>query len=145
MKSLSVKFGIIVLFIGLGIFAYAEGWGAGWKLYAFNVEKTCFYDAESVTIPSKSAEWDIVKVHTKENFTNKGVMKAVKEFGKKYENLSYRESLMEINCGDKMYRVLSSSSCAQGGEVIYSSSSPEDWQPIVLKSEREELYKAVCK
>ena len=145
MKSLSAKFGIIVLFIGLGIFAYGEGWGASWKLYAFDVEKTFFYDAQSVIIPSKNAEWEIVKVCTKENFTSKGVMRAVKEFGKKYENLSYRESLMEINCGGKMYRVLSSSFYAHGGEVVYSSSSPENWQPIVSKSASEELYKALCK
>jgi len=53
--------------------------------YTFDVEKTFFYDAESVVVPSKSPEWEIVKVCTKENFTSKGVMRAVKEFGKKFE------------------------------------------------------------
>jgi hypothetical protein len=146
MKSL-VKFGVIL--IGLWISSNAEVWGANWKLYAFDVEKTFFYDGDSVSISSKSYDWqvvkEIVKVVTKENFTSKGVMRTVKEFGKKYEKLSIRESLMEINCVDKMYRVLSSSFYAQGGEVIFSSSSPENWQAIVPKSAGDELYKAVCK
>ena len=61
MKSLSVKLGVVLVFIGLTIFGYAEVWGADWKLFAETDSYECFYDAED-TVPSSN---NIVDVWTK--------------------------------------------------------------------------------
>jgi hypothetical protein len=72
MKSLSVRLGVIFA-IGFYVFVYAEVWGADWKLYAESGEFLFFYDAESISHPSKG----IVKVWVK--FVYKDKKKSTKE------------------------------------------------------------------
>ena len=40
MKSLFVKLGITLVFIGLALFGYEEVWGFDWKYYGTNLEST---------------------------------------------------------------------------------------------------------
>jgi hypothetical protein len=97
MKSLLGKLG--VLFIGLLIIGNAEVWGADWKLFGVTENYLCYFDASSITRPSKN----IVRVWTRKSYTEKGVIGWVGKFGKEYENLSRIIELMEINCVEKSF------------------------------------------
>ncbi len=139
MKSLSVKLGVIL--IGLAIFGYAEVWGADWKFYGGCEFFLGYYDAQSITRPSKN----IVRVWERSNFTERGVIKCVGNLGKEYENLSYTISLSEINCAEKMSHLLSGTYYDNKGNVIISDNSPQEWHFITPESVDESLYKKVCK
>jgi hypothetical protein len=139
MKSLLVKLGVIL--IGLAIFGYAEVWGADWKHYGDDEKFSAYYDVQSITRPSKN----IVRVWLRWDWTEKGVMVMVGDFGKKYENLSHSIDLHEINCVEKTIHSLSLTAYDNKRGVIYSSSSPLKWDSIVPGSIIEILYKKVCK
>jgi hypothetical protein len=138
MKS-SVKLGVIL--IGLAIFGYAEVWGADWKFYGATENYLNYYDAQSITRPSKN----IVRVWIKFDYTEKGVMDWVGDFGKKYENLSHSIDLTEINCIEKTIHSLSATHYDNKGGAIYSDSSPTKLFFIIPESVGENLYKEVCK
>jgi len=148
MKSLLVKLGVAL--IGLLIFVIGcqktvlrneSTKGADWKLYNSDEEYLGYYDAQSITRPSKN----IVRFWTKSVWTEKGVLSWVKDSGKKYENLSHTIYLQEINCAEKKLRRLSESSYDNMGNVIYSFSSLSEWDFIIPDSTGEILYKEVCK
>jgi hypothetical protein len=142
MKSLSVRLGVVL--IGLLVFAYAEVWGADWRLYDSNDLKKSYYNAGNIIRPSK----DIVRVWVRWNFTEKGVKDTVRSMGKKLEKLEYSISLNEINCSEKTNRFLSSIYYDNDGKMIYSMSSsklPTEWLFIVPESNTDNLYKKICK
>ena len=139
MKSLLGKLGIVL--IGLVIFGNAEVWGADWKLYNSGEECLGYYDAQSITRPSKN----IVRFWTKSVWTEKGVLSWVKDSGKKYENLSHTIYLQEINCAEKKIRRLSVTQYGHKGSVIDIIDSPSYWIFINPESMMEILYKEVCK
>jgi hypothetical protein len=130
-----------VILIGLFIFSHGEVWGADWKLYFFHENIWAYYDAQSITRPSKN----IVRVWTRGDFTEKGVIDYVGDFGEKYENLSHLKDLLEINCLEKMIRGLSMTIYDSKGKVIDFFSSPLKWDFIIPESRGESLYKEVCK
>jgi len=138
MKSLPVKLGVIL--IGLAIFGNAEV-GGGLETLWGRREKSAYYDVQSITRPSKN----IVRVWLRWNWTEKGVMVMVGNFWKKYDNLSHSIDLHEINCVDKTIHSLSLTAYNNKRGVIYSSSSPLEWDSIVPGSIIEILYKKVCK
>jgi hypothetical protein len=142
MKSLLVKSGVIL--IGLAIFCYVEVWGADWKYYGESVEGKYFYDAESVTRPSK----DIVRVRQKLIYSEKGVNEMVNIMKKnEYKNLSEMLSLYEFNCGNKRSHLLSVSFSSKDGKVLMSDNNPPpNWHFINPAFIHEnELYKILCK
>ena len=135
MKSLLRKLGVI--FIGLVIFSFAEVWGADWKLYSRDDEEIRYYDAEGMVRPSENT----VKVWLNWEYTDKGVMRMVKELGKKYKNISYTMALGEISCLDKKIQTLSLIRNTKEGYIISTSSHTGTWQyfvPGLL------LYEALC-
>src|SRR5208337_2234153 len=130
---------IIVVAIGFFIFSYGKGWGADWKRYMANDFGGWFYDAESITRPSK----DTVRVWGKTVYTDKGVIRRVTEMGvisqkyedlalkykdseSKYEALSYELPLFEFNCATKKSRTLKGTSYSRDGLVldIYAPEAP---------------------
>jgi hypothetical protein len=137
MRSLLVKLGVI----GLIIFIYAEVWGADWKNYAVTDYYFPYYDAQSITRPSKN----IVRVWVKYNWTEKGIIDCVEKLGKKYENVSHTIALRGINCTEKMARIQSTTYYDNKGGVISSTDSPSEWSFIIPESVDELLYKEVCK
>ena len=139
MKSLSVKLGVIL--IGLAIFGYAEAWGADWKLYFVHEKLLAYYDAQSINHPSKN----IIRVWTRWDYKEKGVLGWVGKGGKKYENLSHSNDLWEINCVEKKVRNMSVTFYDNRGDIIDSSNSPSEWSFIVPESGGDLLYKEVCK
>jgi hypothetical protein len=116
-------------------------YGADWKLYNSNEQFVASHDAQSITHPSK----DIVRLWTRFDYTEKGVLGWVKNLGKKYENLSYVKGLWEINCLEKMRRILSMTDYDNKGNVIHSTSSPDEWKFIIPETMGESLYNEVCK
>jgi hypothetical protein len=139
MKSLSVKLGVILF--GLAIFGNAEVWGADWNLYGSSEKVLYYFDAQSITRPSKN----VVRVWEKWDYTEKGVMDMVGSFGKEYENVSHTIFFLEINCSKKENRGLSLTHYDHKGNVVYSISSPSEWRSINPESMAEKLYKEVCK
>jgi hypothetical protein len=139
MKLLLGKLGVIL--IGLAIFGYAEVWGADWKFYGATENYLNYYDAQSITPPSKN----IVRVWIRMSYTEKGVIEWVMDFGKKYENLSHSITFSEINCIEKTIRSLSVTHYDNKGGAIYSDSSPTKLFFIISESVGENLYKEVCK
>ena len=98
MKSLLGKLGVIL--IGFAIFGYAEVWGEDWKLYEDNEFFSSYYDAQSITHPSKNIFRVWVKVSLKE---------AIKEriaFGEKYISVQYYITLIEYDCVERKRKFL---------------------------------------
>ena len=142
MKSLSVRLGVIL--VGLVIFSYSEVWGVDWKLFVETDLYECFYDAEDA---SRSAQ-NIVDVLVRLEYTKEGVTGVVKEFGKRYADLSYSLELFEINCAEKKERILSVTEYTEEGKILYTNSVKgrlPPWKIVPQKSMDETLYKIVCK
>jgi hypothetical protein len=149
-----------VILIGLAISSHAEVWGADWKYYGETFKGKLFYDADNITQPSKN----ILRVWTKEVFTEKGVNYLVSKLGDKYKNSSNHEYLNEFDCGDKKMRILWIATYSKDGKVIISpetvskgkSESKEvsistmaqkvPWSPITSAgSNYEALFKILCR
>ena len=144
MESSSLKLEIILLFVGLAILGCEGAWAEGWRLYAKTDLYECFYDAEDMIRSSQ----DTVKVWTKLEYTQKGVIEMLIKFGKHYENLSYSLELWEINCAEKKDRLLSITAYTAEGNILYTDqagSRPPPWKVISRESVEESLYKALCK
>ncbi len=141
MKLLSIKLKIVILIIGLIIISVGDVYGADWKLYWFHEKLFAYYDAQSITHPSKN----IVRVWTRTDYTEKSAIDMVGKLGKKYENLSYTIILCETNCVKKMSRFLSGTYYDNRGGVIDSSNSPSEWFFIIPKSVGDSLYEEICK
>jgi len=142
MKSSLGRVGVVL--IGFIIFGYAEVWGADWKVYAELKDDigAFYYDANSITHPSKN----LVKVLTKTLFSKNAVTKRVKEFGNIYKNLSHTVFLREVDCEEKKDRVLELTSYTKDGKVLASTKFKEaKWMTINPSSVAEALCEAVCK
>jgi hypothetical protein len=132
----SIKLKIVILIIGLIIVSVGEAYGMDWKFYWFDENFLAYYDAQSITRPSKN----IVRMWVKLNYNEKGVMDVVGKLGKKYENFSHVIVLYEINCIEKMIRAKESIDYDNKGRVIHSSRSPLEWNFIIPGSMGEILY-----
>ena len=135
MKSLSGKWGMI--FIGLSLFAYGEGWGQDWKLFKNTEDAKFYYDKKDVTHLSKG----IVKVWIKQVYTKKGVADMVNLIGPHYENLSYSLQLWEIDCPSKKQRILSHKQYSVDGNILDTKPAKKRFTESLGKS----LSDTVCK
>jgi len=133
MKSLSVKLGVI--FIGLIIFGYAEVRGADWVFVEDFIYYRLYYDAQSISRPSKN----IFQVTAKSEISEK-VKKETELRGWSYSIILY-----EFNCKEKIFRCLSYKRYHEDGEFISYLLHKEGWLILPPKSAEESLYKAVCK
>lgn len=124
-------------------------WGEDWRSFGtseVNVGRW-FYDAESLTYPSKN----IVRVRTNvyvwiNTHSEEGTDRYVGELKKLFENMNHVMSLTEIDCKNKGTRILETTSYSNDGTVLSSVKNPKnDWDFIVPGSRDEALYKAVCK
>jgi len=132
MKSLLVKLGVIL--IGLAIFGYAEVWGEDWVFVGDYINYRLYYDAQSISRPSKN----IFQISVKSEVSN--------EVKKRYENAaSYSIFLYEFNCKEKIFRTLSLKSYSEDGELMGYRPWREEWLIIPNLPELISLYKIVCK
>lgn len=136
-----MKLRIAILVFALIIISMGDVYGAGWKLYGSSDLCLAYYDAQSITHPSKN----IVRVWERRNFTEKGITDMVVSFGPSYKNLSFSMCLYEINCIEKMARILSLTYYDNKGGLIHTISSSSEWTFIIPESIDESLYKEICK
>lgn len=141
MKLFSLKFGIIFLVAGFVIFGHLKTWGEDWVYLKSAQDGDTFYDRKDITYSSGG----IVKVKVKAVFTKEGIEKKIRTGGKKYKNLSYSISFIEINCSNKTGRVSTVHDYSQDGKTIYVSNLTSDWMPIHAGRIVDKLYKTVCK
>jgi len=139
MKSLPVKLGVIL--IGLFIFGDAEVRGEDWKEFAKNERAFCYYDAESISQPSKN----IIKVEVKFEYTKIGITEFVNTFGDKFNKLDNSKSLYEVNCLEKKYRILELVFYSKDGNVLDTISYPSEWKYNTRESVSDALDITVCK
>lgn len=162
---------IILVAMGLFIFGYGKGWGADWKRYMADDLGSWFYDAETISHPSK----DTVRVWNKTDYTDKGVIRRAKEIGiiynkynklatkykdskvqalaseykdleSKYKDLSYEQNLVEVNCVNIKTRTLKGTAYSRNGLLLYTyTPKAPDWNEVVTGSVAEVLYKKACK
>jgi hypothetical protein len=147
MKSSSFKLGFILVVIGFSIFTYTEVWGDDWKYFSRDDKGGYFYVPEYISHPSKN----IVTVRTKQVFTEKGVMNAVKGIESmegKHETLHHAISLYEFDCADKKFNISVMEFYSKDGKFLFSLDyylKPPDWNHIDPGSTEERLYEIVCK
>lgn len=125
--------------IGLAMLGYVEGWGADWMLIKTTGEGDFFYDAENITRPSKNTVGIWLKLVYSEKAKGRGGP----------DHLSQTVGLWEINCADKMIRLLSMSHYAKEEEMLYPSSPrillTPDWESIGPDMPLQAIYTKVCK
>ena len=120
----------------------AEVSGGNWKLYVLNEEFSDFYDTNSITYPSMN----IVRVRSMTVFTEKGVITNVRKRGKGYANLHKWIILQEINCRDKINRIITISGYDKDEKLLTSETIDSNrFDSIVPGSVAQHLHKEVCK
>jgi hypothetical protein len=130
-----------LIFIGFALLNNIEALGADWKAYGGSDDGVFYYDAENMTHPSKN----VVRVHHKVIFSEKGIRGAVKALGKDYENLGHAISLREIDCSEKMIRSLSVIYYSKTGAVLdFAIDYEAEWHGIDPMAIMEGLYQRVC-
>ena len=140
MKSLSVK--LVVIFIGLTIFAYAEVWGADWKVYFYSELGTSSYDVQNIIRPSRN----LVRGRLKQDYTPEGIAKMVATFGADYQNLNESIILWELNCTSKEFRFLQVTHYSKDGGILLTGKMMKgEWDLIIPGTNFDFLYKALCK
>jgi hypothetical protein len=172
MKSVWVKLGIVLLFIGL-VSGDVEVWGVDWCHYGTSDMEQFYYDKDSLTyLPDGVVRvWErvIKDEDLKKAFEEK--KEATQEFiegkvsGKKalskeqtamlYEQwqkeflrdlvISEKRMLIELKCGEKMFRLTSGVEYDEKGNAKkgFSASQPE-WLPVVPEAPIEGLYHLLC-
>jgi hypothetical protein len=141
MKSLSGKLGVIL--IGLAIFSHTEVWGADWKFIRMNQSgDNCYYDADSITRPSKN----IVRGSVKIVYSEKSVNREIERLGPSYKDLSHVIILWEMNCTEKKAAFLETTTYSKNEKIIKSFKvGSVKMVSIVPDTMGEDLYKALCK
>jgi len=115
---------------------------ADWKIYAGTDEGQFYYDAESLAHPSAG----VIHLRHKANFSENGVRRIARAFGKEYEDLAYSISVREINCPERKIRSLGVTYFSKTGESLDAAvNSQTEWHPIEPTAVVEGLYQAVCK
>jgi hypothetical protein len=85
MKSLSLKLGIIFIFL-FTVFGYEESRGEDWKAFGSDSNSVSFYDKENIShFPN-----GIVRVSTKVVYTPTGVNDLVHAYGNRYRGLDHK-------------------------------------------------------
>ncbi len=131
-----------VISLALALLGSTEVWGADWKAYGGNNDGLFYYDSDSITHPSKN----IIRFWHKAIFSEAGIREAVNTFGKDYENLDYSISLREINCSEKMIRLLAVTYYSNTGAILDSAVNyGAGWQFMDSAAVIESLYQRLCK
>jgi hypothetical protein len=140
MKSLSVKFGVIL--IGLLIFNYAEVWGADWKLIfiekgtAPRGQSDTYYYIDMKSIKKVSSEkvrfWYVMQ-SVPRGSDEPNIEKVRKEGWTDY---------IELDCSRKRQRSVKTEREAREGYVLIG---PIDWYSIEPDSAEEKMAEVVCR
>jgi hypothetical protein len=130
----------VVVLIGLLIFWFGEVWGGSpWKYYGTNEDGSYYYDAETMTRPSKN----MVRVWVQSAYTDQGISHWVRGGGEEFQNLGYTLVLIELNCVDRSVRSLQIVFYSKNAEVLNPTNAKE-WEFFAPGSMSEVLYEALC-
>jgi hypothetical protein len=172
MKSMSAKFGVILLAIGL-LSGHAEVWGVDWRHYGTSDMGQFYYDKDSITyLPEDEVrvwgrvikEEDLKRAfEEKKEETQKfieGKVSGKKALSKEQTGILYEQwqkeflrdvviaekrMLVELKCGKNMFRVISDIEYGEKGTLRKAFSTPQaEWQPIHPETPVEGLYNKVC-
>jgi hypothetical protein len=137
------KYGVILTVIGLIIFfSCMEGWGADWKFVIKSVLSETFIDVKSISkLPNNT-----VRVWKKGILTNKGREVVCAEENKqlKCKDLSYILALVEYDCTEKKWRLLSATWYSNDGTPLDGEDIENSWKYIVPDSSGDYSLKEVC-
>jgi hypothetical protein len=143
MKGLINKIGIIFAIGGLIIFFFSmEGWGADWK-YIEKDSQNNVWEIDTASISHQPH--DIVRVLVKTTYSKESINNYLKNFGEEFKDVSYSTKLIEYHCIEEKSRTLNVHWYSLGGEMIYSSESPSEWEFVIPDSVGENTLKAACK
>lgn len=128
--------------IGFVLLGCEEAWGTGWKAYGDTDDGLFYYDTENIFRLSKS----IVRVWNKMVFSEKGIISLEQKVGKGLVNLSVMTELVEIDCVEKNFYIMSYLLYSKEGQILDSFvfEKPE-WHFIPPHSVGERLYENICK
>ena len=172
MKSVWVKLGIILLFIGL-VSGDVEVWGVDWCHYGTSDMEQFYYDKDSLTyLPDGVVRvWERVikdedlkkafeekkeatqkfiegKVSGKKALSKEQTAMLYEQWQKEFLRdlvISEKRMLIELKCGEKMFRLTSGVEYDEKGNAKkgFSASQPE-WLPVGPEAPIEGLYNLVC-
>jgi hypothetical protein len=133
-QSLSILFGLLIL-------CSQQAWGESpWKFYGTNEEGSYYYDAETMTRPSK----EMIRVWVQSAYTDQGISRWVRGGGEEFQNLGYTLVLIELNCVDRSLHSLQIVFYSRDKEVLTPINTKE-WEFFAPDSMSEALYEALCK
>ena len=137
MKSLSVKLGVIFLFIGLIIFSNIEVWGADWKLIedskTSSSDSNYYIDMKSIKMTSEGkVRFLILTVFLPPGTTKPTIEEAIKQG---------RTDYIELDCPKKRYRSVKSEKEEREG---FNPIHPIRWYNIEPDSVYEKMGEVVC-
>ncbi len=141
-----ISFVLAFISISIGINAVAEG--AEWMPYYDNQSVVRYYDTQSIKDISK----DIWRVWTKDVLKTQEQKDLVienrfyyKQSIKGYEDYSYQQHFLEINCSTDEIRMVSSVDYNKDDNILATSDSATEWRRVVPESIIEKLFNIVCK
>jgi hypothetical protein len=172
MKSISVKFGGILLAIGL-TFGHVEVWGVDWCHYGTREGEQFYYDKDSLTsLPEGLVRvWErVIKdedlkkaFEEKKEATEKFIEKKVsgkKTLSKEQTEMLYEQwqkeflrdlviaekrMLIELKCGENRFRLLSGVEYDEKGNAKKGFVAPKmEWLPVGPGEPIEGLYYLLC-
>jgi hypothetical protein len=172
MKSVLVKLGIALLFIGL-VSGYGEVWGVDWCHYGASDAGQFYYDKDSlmhlpdgvVRVWQRVIKDEDLKKAFEENkeATQKfieGKVSGKKTLSKEQTEILYEQwqkeflrdlviaekrMLIDLKCGEKMFRVTSGVEYDEKGNAKKGfTASQMEWLPVGLGAPIEGLYNLVC-
>jgi hypothetical protein len=138
LRSVSV---ILFLLVVLFPFVFSKVFGADWKFFSESEGTSFFYDADSISWSSGKN----VSVGVKAVVSEKDRLDWVNRGGKKYLDLRYIKSILEIDCADKRERSLSLELLSEQGILDSFHGQPSEWSFIPPGSNWDNLYKAICR
>ena len=142
-----MKIGYRVILSAIGctvLFLFTEGWEADWKRFDSNVYGDNYYDRGSIIRGSKN----IVRVLVKYVPNEKGVMNAVERMGEQFKTLRDSQTLVELECAEKKFRILSVTLYSKEGGILYSEKWEEQesrWVLVTPQSGWGSLHGILCK
>ena len=147
MKKLNIA--ILTLIAGL-FFTSARVDGADWRFYAETEAEDMkfYYDEDSIKHLSES----IVQARIREMYVNDSGKQEIIEIRKGhglptegFENFKFTVEIWEINCTDKMHKLLFVEYYNNKNSMLDSNYSDSgNWSPIVTNSAGGKLYEILC-
>ena len=138
-RTKTILFVTFLVFI-LGLFlVLTKSEGADWKLFYKSADTPYYYDADSITYAAK----DIIRVWFK-SIGGEVAIGDPQKGNMKFKKTKETMELIEINCAQRMYRLLLSEISYEDGKSDITDNPNGEWFHIPPESFYEYHYKAVC-